>query len=116
MVFGNGDSDCLTGVAFTRNPQLVKKFFGEFLINAQGEDVVAGTRTPQYITNIKKTTQKSNRWKRLCQDFKQLTEVFIKLEKHYEICRTSNLQLKIINYGLQTRSIRTRAAIKIAMT
>ena len=51
MVFGNMGKDCSTGVAFTRNPSTGEKlFFGEFLINAQGEDVVAGTRTPQYIT------------------------------------------------------------------
>ena len=51
MVFGNMGNDCSTGVAFTRNPSTGENsFFGEFLINAQGEDVVAGTRTPQYIT------------------------------------------------------------------
>ena len=48
MVFGNMGSDCSTGVTFTRNPSTGENsFFGEFLINAQGEDVVAGTRTPQ---------------------------------------------------------------------
>ena len=51
MVFGNMGEDCSTGVAFTRNPSTGEKaFFGEYLINAQGEDVVAGTRTPQHIT------------------------------------------------------------------
>ena len=50
MVFGNMGKDCSTGVAFTRNPSTGENIFGEFLINAQGEDVVAGTRTPQYIT------------------------------------------------------------------
>jgi pyruvate,orthophosphate dikinase len=52
MVFGNMGDDCATGVAFTRDPSTgQKKFFGEFLVNAQGEDVVAGIRTPQPINN-----------------------------------------------------------------
>src|SRR5206468_11917271 len=50
MVFGNMGDDCATGVAFTRDPSTgARKFFGEFLVNAQGEDVVAGIRTPQPI-------------------------------------------------------------------
>jgi len=59
MVFGNMGENCATGVAFTRNPSTgEREFFGEYLINAQGEDVVAGTRTPQYIS--KKLRNKSN--------------------------------------------------------
>ena len=59
MVFGNMGENCATGVAFTRNPSTGKKeIFGEYLINAQGEDVVAGTRTPKYIS--KKLKKKSN--------------------------------------------------------
>ena len=55
MVFGNMGDDCATGVAFTRNPSTGEnKFFGEYLINAQGEDVVAGSRTPRYITKKSK--------------------------------------------------------------
>ncbi len=55
MVFGNMGNDCATGVAFTRNPSTGEnKFFGEYLINAQGEDVVAGSRTPRYITKKSK--------------------------------------------------------------
>ena len=51
MVFGNMGQDCATGVVFTRNPSTgTREIYGEYLINAQGEDVVAGTRTPQYIT------------------------------------------------------------------
>ena len=61
MVFGNMGNDCSTGVAFTRNPSTGENsFFGEFLINAQGEDVVAGTRTPQYITKKAKQDSGSN--------------------------------------------------------
>ena len=55
MVFGNMGNDCSTGVVFTRNPSTGENvFFGEYLINAQGEDVVAGTRTPQHITKKSK--------------------------------------------------------------
>ena len=51
MVFGNMGDDCATGVAFTRNPSTgANEFYGEFLVNAQGEDVVAGIRTPQHLT------------------------------------------------------------------
>ena len=51
MVFGNMGEDCATGVAFTRNPSTgANEFYGEFLVNAQGEDVVAGIRTPQHLT------------------------------------------------------------------
>src|SRR3546814_19998962 len=51
MVFGNMGDDCATGVAFTRNPSTGEKaFYGEYLVNAQGEDVVAGIRTPQNLT------------------------------------------------------------------
>ncbi len=57
MVFGNMGNDCATGVVFTRNPSDgINEIYGEYLINAQGEDVVAGTRTPQYIT--RKATRK----------------------------------------------------------
>ncbi len=66
MVFGNMGNNCATGVAFTRNPSNGnKEIYGEYLINAQGEDVVAGTRTPQYITKkaSKHSLTKKNRWK-----------------------------------------------------
>ena len=72
MVFGNMGNDCATGVAFTRNPSTGEnKFFGEYLINAQGEDVVAGSRTPRYITKKarEEQEQKKNQWKKLCQKF-----------------------------------------------
>ena len=72
MVFGNMGNDCATGVVFTRNPSDgTKEIYGEYLINAQGEDVVAGTRTPQYITKKAKKNleQKKNQWKSLCQKY-----------------------------------------------
>src|SRR2546430_7068700 len=60
MVFGNMGDDCATGVAFTRNPSTgANEFYGEYLVNAQGEDVVAGIRTPQHLTVAGKTANKS---------------------------------------------------------
>jgi pyruvate,orthophosphate dikinase len=76
MVFGNMGDDCGTGVCFTRNPSTGKKeFYGEYLINAQGEDVVAGIRTPQDLKHLKKDMPKA---------YKELTGLMTKLEKHYK--------------------------------
>ena len=81
-------NDCSTGVAFTRNPSTGENsFFGEFLINAQGEDVVAGTRTPQYITKKAKKnagSKEASMEEAMPKVYKQLAKVFIKLEKHYQ--------------------------------
>jgi pyruvate, orthophosphate dikinase len=75
MVFGNTGDRSGTGVGFTRNPATgAKEFFGEFLINAQGEDVVAGIRTPQPIAELEKVMPKA---------YKQLREITSRLEKHY---------------------------------
>jgi pyruvate,orthophosphate dikinase len=75
MVFGNKGEDSATGVCFTRNPASGENdFYGEFLINAQGEDVVAGIRTPQKIIELDKTFP---------QAYKQLLDIRKKLEKHY---------------------------------
>src|SRR5713101_7126429 len=75
MVFGNMGDDCCTGVAFTRNPATGEKvFYGEYLINAQGEDVVAGIRTPKKIAELQKD---------MPQVYKQLDEIRTKLEDHY---------------------------------
>ena len=61
MVFGNMGEDCATGVAFTRNPSTgANEFYGEYLVNAQGEDVVAGIRTPQHLTIAGKKANSSN--------------------------------------------------------
>src|SRR5256885_12148795 len=74
MVFGNKGEDSATGVCFTRNPASGEnEFYGEFLINAQGEDVVAGIRTPQKIIELEKTFPKA---------YKQLLDIRKKLEKH----------------------------------
>ena len=76
MVFGNKGDDCATGVCFTRDPASGENmFYGEFLVNAQGEDVVAGTRTPQKIEELGKVLPKA---------YKELLENRKKLEKHYK--------------------------------
>lgn len=87
MVFGNMGADCATGVAFTRNPGNGEhKFYGEFLINAQGEDVVAGIRTPVPVNKASRMGQ-SNGEKTLEEDmpgmYKELDTIQQKLEKHY---------------------------------
>ena len=122
MVFGNMGDDCSTGVAFTRNPSTGEKaFFGEFLINAQGEDVVAGTRTPQHIT---KKARRDSKAKELSMEeampvvYKQLTQIFLKLEKHYKDMQ--DIEFTVENnklWMLQTRSGKrtAKAAIKIAV-
>ncbi|GAB4343185.1 MAG: pyruvate, phosphate dikinase [Calditrichia bacterium] len=75
MVYGNMGEDCATGVAFTRNPATGEKgLYGEFLINAQGEDVVAGTRTPMKMEKLKDVMPEA---------FEQLMDIFQKLEAHY---------------------------------
>ncbi len=75
MVFGNMGDDCATGVAFTRDPATGEKvFYGEYLINAQGEDVVAGIRTPKKIAELQKDMPPV---------YKQLEDIRNKLEKHY---------------------------------
>ena len=122
MVFGNMGNDCSTGVAFTRNPSTGdNSFFGEFLINAQGEDVVAGTRTPQYIT--KKAKKESGSKETSMEEvmpkvYKELAKVFLKLEKHYRDMQ--DIEFTVENnklWMLQTRSGKrtAKAAIKIAV-
>ncbi len=122
MVFGNMGEDCSTGVAFTRNPSTGEKsFFGEFLINAQGEDVVAGTRTPQHIT--KKAKQDSGSKDPSMEEvmpkvYKELVKIFLKLEKHYKDMQ--DIEFTVENnklWMLQTRSGKrtAKAAIKIAV-
>ncbi len=109
MVFGNMGNDSGTGVAFTRNPSTgEKEFFGEFLINAQGEDVVAGIRTPEPIARLKEEMPGV---------FAQLEEVYKKLESHYKDMQDIEFTVeKGVLYMLQTRSGKrtARAAVKIA--
>lgn len=110
MVFGNMDQDCASGVAFTRNPSTGKKeLFGEYLINAQGEDVVAGTRTPQDLLTMNNSMPKI---------FQQLKKIFKQLENKYKDMQ--DIEFTVENnklWILQTRSGKrtARAAIKIAV-
>ena len=122
MVFGNMGDDCATGVAFTRNPSTGEnRFFGEYLINAQGEDVVAGSRTPRYITKKAKEdagAKESSMEELMPKVFKELKSVFVKLEKHYRDMQ--DIEFTVENnklWMLQTRNGKrtAKAAIKIAV-
>ena len=110
MVFGNMGDDCGTGVAFTRDPATGKnKFYGEFLMNAQGEDVVAGIRTPLPIDQLKKYDPKALR---------QLLKIRTKLEKHYRDIQDIEFTIeKGKLFMLQTRSGKrtAAAAVKVAL-
>ena len=122
MVFGNMGENCATGVGFTRNPSTGhKEIFGEYLINAQGEDVVAGTRTPQYISKKLKNITKSNgisMEEAMPKIFKDLKKIFKKLENKYRDMQ--DIEFTVENnklWMLQTRSGKrtANAAIKIAV-
>jgi len=109
MVFGNMGDDCATGVVFTRNPSDgSNKIYGEYLINAQGEDVVAGTRTPQYITKKARKNAKvegPSMEESLPKVFKELKNILKKLEKHYKDMQ--DVEFTVENnklWILQTRS------------
>jgi pyruvate,orthophosphate dikinase len=97
MVFGNTGDRSATGVGFTRNPATgTKEFFGEFLVNAQGEDVVAGIRTPQPIVELEKVMPKA---------YKELRTITTRLERHYK--DVQDFEFTIENdqlYMLQTRN------------
>ena len=122
MVFGNMGNDCATGVVFTRNPSDGSNdIYGEYLINAQGEDVVAGTRTPQYIT---KKARKSAGVEALSMEeampkvYKELDKILKKLEKHYKDMQ--DVEFTVENqklWMLQTRSGKrtSKSAVKIAV-
>jgi len=133
MVFGNMGDDCATGVAFTRDPSTGEnRFFGEFLVNAQGEDVVAGTRTPQEITK-----ENSIRWAEnndipekerrekypsleelMPKVYKELFAIQKRLEDHYKDMQDLEFTIqKGTLFILQTRTGKrtAKAAVKIAV-
>lgn len=133
MVFGNSGNNSATGVAFTRDPSTGehKFFYGEYLINAQGEDVVAGIRTPQQITlkgskewaksqNVSESDRKSkfpSLEEMMPKVFKELDSIRVKLEKHYKDMQ--DLEFTIEDgklFMLQTRNGKrtAAAAVKIA--
>ena len=122
MVFGNMGKDSATGVVFTRNPSTGEKFlFGEYLINAQGEDVVAGTRTPLHITKkarIKDGVKEPSMEESMTKVYLQLKKILFRLEKHYKDMQ--DVEFTVENnklWMLQTRSGKrtAKSAIKIAV-
>jgi pyruvate,orthophosphate dikinase len=122
MVFGNMGEDCATGVCFTRNPSTGdNRFYGEFLINAQGEDVVAGIRTPQPLTAAERQATHSNLTsmeETMPALFKDLSRVRTVLEKHYKDMQDLEFTVERGKlWMLQTRTGKrtAAAALKIAV-
>ncbi|MAR79089.1 MAG: pyruvate, phosphate dikinase [Rhodospirillaceae bacterium] len=122
MVFGNMGETSATGVAFTRNPSNGEKsFFGEFLINAQGEDVVAGIRTPQNLTRadrVKEGSEQLSMEEIMPDVFEELVGIYQKLEEHYKDMQDIEFTVQRGKlWMLQTRNGKRtgRAAIKIAV-
>jgi pyruvate, orthophosphate dikinase len=122
MVFGNMGDDCATGVAFTRDPSTgEKKFFGEFLVNAQGEDVVAGIRTPQPINAASRHASAENLPTLegiMPKAYRELVRVYQKLEKHYRDMQDVEFTIERGKlYMLQTRNGKrtAAAALRIAV-
>jgi pyruvate,orthophosphate dikinase len=122
MVFGNMGDNCATGVAFTRDPATGENYFyGEYLINAQGEDVVAGIRTPQSLTKYGREKEGStmpSMEESMPEVFAGLNELRLKLEKHFRDIQ--DIEFTVENgelFMLQTRSGKrtTQAALKIAV-
>jgi len=115
MVFGNMGEDSGTGVAFTRNPSTGEKiFFGEYLINAQGEDVVAGIRTPRPVTPAKVGGPSLKKDMPLI--FEKLTRIYKKLEKHYRDMQDIEFTIeKGKLWMLQTRSGKRTAAAAVCI-
>jgi pyruvate,orthophosphate dikinase len=111
MVFGNRGENCGTGVCFTRNPSTGEEgLYGEFLLNAQGEDVVAGIRTPQPLEEMEKPFP---------QAFKELVESMKTLEQHYKDMQDMEFTVEEGNlYLLQTRSAKrtAKAALRAAVS
>ncbi len=122
MVFGNMGDTSATGVAFTRDPSTgEKKFYGEFLINAQGEDVVAGIRTPKALTKasrIEMKEQGESLEEAMPEVFAELVRVYRKLEAHYRDMQDLEFTVEQGRlYMLQTRNGKrtAKAALKIAV-
>lgn len=122
MVFGNMGDTSATGVAFTRNPSTgEKRLYGEFLINAQGEDVVAGIRTPQDITEHARKesgSDKASMEVAMPDAFKELTRIYTQLEKHYRDMQDMEFTVEQGKlWMLQTRNGKrtAKAALRIAV-
>jgi pyruvate,orthophosphate dikinase len=122
MVFGNMGETSATGVAFTRNPSTGEsRLYGEFLINAQGEDVVAGIRTPQDITEYARKesgSDKASMETAMPEAFKELTRIYTLLEKHYRDMQDMEFTVEQGKlWMLQTRNGKrtAKAALRIAV-
>jgi pyruvate,orthophosphate dikinase len=122
MVYGNMGDDCATGVAFTRNPSTGERnFYGEYLKNAQGEDVVAGIRTPQPINDASRaadTMDLPTLESEMPQAYKDLTRIYKRLEKHYRDMQDIEFTIQQGKlWMLQTRVGKrtTGAAVRIAV-
>ena len=122
MVFGNMGDTSATGVAFTRDPAIgTKAYYGEFLINAQGEDVVAGIRTPQYLTKTAREeagAKPASMEEAMPEVYAELAAVFDRLETHYRDMQDIEFTVEQTKlWMLQTRSGKrtAKAALKIAV-
>ncbi|WP_203069763.1 pyruvate, phosphate dikinase [Falsiroseomonas ponticola] len=119
MVFGNMGNDCATGVCFTRDPSTGENFFyGEYLVNAQGEDVVAGIRTPQPMAEARAKPGEKSMETVMPKAYAELIEVRAKLEKHYRDMQDIEFTVQQNKlYMLQTRNGKRTAAasLKIAV-
>ncbi|WP_114951966.1 pyruvate, phosphate dikinase [Sphingosinicella terrae] len=122
MVFGNRGDSSATGVAFTRDPSTGERcYYGEYLINAQGEDVVAGIRTPQYLTRAareKAGAKAASMEEALPEVYGQLAEVFETLERHYRDMQDIEFTVERGKlWMLQTRTGKrtAKAALRIAV-
>jgi len=120
MVYGNMGDDCATGVAFTRDPATgEKKFYGEYLVNAQGEDVVAGTRTPQPVNESTKTSTDQETLESIMPEaYGELDRIYNLLETHYRDMQDIEFTIqKGKLWMLQTRNGKrtAEAAVRIAV-
>ena len=120
MVYGNMGDDCSTGVAFTRDPATGQKdFYGEYLVNAQGEDVVAGIRTPQPINDSTKSDPTHTTLEELMpQPYADLVDIYHKLEQHYKDMQDIEFTIQQGKlWMLQTRNGKrtAEAAVRIAV-
>ncbi|MDF7674301.1 pyruvate, phosphate dikinase [Acetobacteraceae bacterium ESL0709] len=115
MVFGNMGNDCATGVCFTRDPSTGENvFYGEYLINAQGEDVVAGIRTPQPMAEAKASEGQISMEKALPNAYKELLKVRELLERHYRDMQDIEFTVQSNKlYLLQTRNGKRTAAASL---
>ncbi len=119
MVFGNMGEDCATGVCFTRNPSTGENaFYGEYLVNAQGEDVVAGIRTPQPVSKARSNPDETPLEVAMPGPYKELLKVRETLEQHYKDMQDLEFTVQQNKlYMLQTRNGKrtTAASLKIAV-